>query len=87
MINNPFLKQLSDFYRAARHLWGRCPCCNNLFRLSDVAISYGSEPPRDWLRRLQKQQDQVLTRQLNLDQRQDEVEELQRGLQQREDDV
>jgi len=25
MATNPFLKQLSDFYRAARHPWGRCP--------------------------------------------------------------
>ena len=87
MAINPFLKQLSDFYRAARHLWGRCPCCGDLFRLSDVAISYGSEPPRDWLRRLQKQQEQVRTRQLDLEQQQDEVEALLQDLQLREDEI
>jgi predicted Holliday junction resolvase-like endonuclease len=87
MATNPFLKQLSDFFRAARHLWGRCPYCGDLFRLSDVAIQYGSEPPRDWLRRLQKQQDQVRTRQFDLEQQQGELEALLQDLQRREDDI
>jgi predicted Holliday junction resolvase-like endonuclease len=53
MATSSFLQQLTEFYRAARHLWGRCPKCGRLFRLSDAAISFGAEPPRDWLQGLQ----------------------------------
>lgn len=50
------VKTLVSFLKTARHLWGRCPCCGAPFRLSDAAISSSPEPPRDWLRRLERQQ-------------------------------
>lgn len=56
MKNNNILAELSRFFKEARHLWGRCPQCGDLFRLSEAAISFGSNPPRDWLLRLQRQQ-------------------------------
>ncbi len=87
MNDEPLLRQLANFYRAARHLWGRCPLCNGLFRLSDAAISYGSEPPRDWLRRVQKQQDRLLIEQDRLGQQEVELEQLQGDLMQREEEL
>jgi predicted Holliday junction resolvase-like endonuclease len=56
MKNDALMVELSRFFKAASHLWGRCPRCGELFRLSEAAISFGSEPPRDWLHRLQRQQ-------------------------------
>jgi predicted Holliday junction resolvase-like endonuclease len=79
-MKKTFLADLTDFFRAARHLWGRCPCCGELFRLSDAAVSFGSEPPRDWLRRLQRQRD-ALTNKLA------EIDALEEELVAREDDV
>ena len=56
MSSNGFTKDLVAFFKNARHLWGRCPHCGQPFRLSDAAISSSPDPPRDWLRRLQRQQ-------------------------------
>jgi len=66
MNANGLAKDLVSFFKAARHLWGRCPSCGSVFRLSDAAISSSPEPPRDWLRRLER-------RQLKLDEREDEL--------------
>jgi len=56
VANEPLFQDLIRFFRAARHLWGKCPSCGQLFRLSDAAISYGSSPPNDWLKRLQQRE-------------------------------
>jgi predicted Holliday junction resolvase-like endonuclease len=66
MSENGLLADLTRFFKTARHLWGRCPRCGDLFRLSEAAISFGEEPPKDWLRRLQRTQDQVATKQREL---------------------
>jgi predicted Holliday junction resolvase-like endonuclease len=90
-MKRTFLTDLTDFFRAARHLWGRCPHCEKLFRLSDVAISFGSEPPHDWLRRLQKERkeldqklEEINEREDSLNTREYEVESLKRELNKRE---
>jgi predicted Holliday junction resolvase-like endonuclease len=67
MNGNGLLADLTRFFKAARHLWGRCPRCGDLFRLSEAAISFGEEPPKDWLRRLQHTQDQLAAKQRELD--------------------
>ena len=72
--------ELARFFRAAKHLWGRCPTCGEMFRLSEVAISFGSTPPRDWLLRLQRQQRQ-------LHDRAEALYEQESELRSREDDV
>ena len=56
---NGMMVELARFFKTASHLWGRCPCCGDLFRLSDAAISFNSEPPSDWLRGFQRKQEQV----------------------------
>jgi predicted Holliday junction resolvase-like endonuclease len=79
-MKNAFLSSLTEFFKAASHLWGRCPHCGELFRLSEAAVSFGSEPPRDWLRRLQKQRDLIQEKLA-------EVQETEEDLLGREDDV
>jgi predicted Holliday junction resolvase-like endonuclease len=80
--SNGFAKDLVSFFKTARHLWGRCPSCNSLFRLSEAAISSSPEPPRDWLRRLERQQlalaeqeGDIAAREADLDEREQEIGE------------
>lgn len=80
MSTDGLVKNLVSFFKTARHLWGRCPNCGDPFRLSDVAISSSPNPPRDWLRKMQRQQADLLARESDLDLRESDLEG-------REDDV
>lgn len=80
MSTDGLVKNLVSFFKTARHLWGRCPSCGDPFRLSDVAISSSPNPPRDWLRKMQRQQADLLARESDLDLRESDLEG-------REDDV
>lgn len=80
MSSDGLVKDLVAFLRTARHLWGRCPSCGTPFRLSDAAISSSPEPPRDWLRRLERQrlaleekENEIDTREADLDDREAEI--------------
>lgn len=77
------VKNLVSFFKTARHLWGRCPSCGDPFRLSDVAISSSPNPPRDWLRKMQRQQADLMARESEVEGREGGVEfregELTRG--------
>lgn len=85
------VKNLLSFLKTARHLWGRCPSCGTPFRLSDAAISSSQEPPRDWLRRLERrqivleeQEGLIEVRESELDRREAELRDLGDDLQNRE---
>lgn len=78
MSSDGLVKDLVSFFKSARHLWGRCPSCGEVFRLSNAAISSSPEPPRDWLRRLERQQ-------LLLEEREGAVESREAEVQERED--
>ena len=87
MSANGFVTNLISFLKTARHLWGRCPSCGTPFRLSDAAISSSPEPPKDWLRRLQKQQErlddwegELGLRKSDLDNREDTVADRERDV-------
>src|SRR6266568_2700527 len=82
--SNGFVKDLVSFLKTARHLWGRCPSCGTPFRLSDAGISSNPEPPRDWLRRLERQAAGLEEQQGKIELREDVVSE--REEQWREDD-
>jgi predicted Holliday junction resolvase-like endonuclease len=80
MKDDGLFAELARFFRAAKHLWGTCPRCGELFRLSEAAISFGSTPPRDWLLRLQRQQ-------RLLDQRAGTLDDWEADIRAREDEV
>lgn len=69
-----FTRNLVTFFKTARHLWGRCPNCDTPFRLSDVAISSSAEAPRDWLRKMEREQAALSVRQDEVGLREEEVE-------------
>ena len=50
---------LLDFYKHEKQIFGRCPHCREPFRLSDVKLTYGKEPPKDLLTRLISERDQL----------------------------
>ena len=87
MATDGLIKNLVSFFKTARHLWGRCPECSALFRLSDVAISSSPEPPRDWLRKLQRQQAELLDRETEVQGREADIEDREQMLEDNEREV
>lgn len=79
--------ELTQFFKKARHLWGKCPRCGDLFRLSEAAISFGEQAPADWLRRLQRQQEQMDAKRYELEDWQGEVDVRETALSDRERDL
>src|SRR5258708_34243323 len=74
MSTDGLVKNLVSFFKTARHLWGRCPSCGDPFRLSDVAISSSPNPPRDWLRKMQRQEADLMARESVIEGREDDLE-------------
>ncbi len=64
---------LLAFYKYERHIFGRCPHCALPFRLSEVKLTYGKEPPRDLLSKMKKERDKLME---ELEERQAEIEDL-----------
>jgi predicted Holliday junction resolvase-like endonuclease len=50
---------LLNFYRHEKSIFGRCPHCQEVFRISEVKLTYGKEPPRDLLSRMKKDRDKL----------------------------
>jgi predicted Holliday junction resolvase-like endonuclease len=48
-MKSPLVATLQDF----RRILGVCPCCGEIFRLSDLTIAYRAKPPVTWLDRLE----------------------------------
>jgi len=82
-----FAKELVAFFKKASHLWGRCPSCGSVFRLSEAAISAKQEPPRDWLRRLERREAAVLEKESLITDREIATDELEQELATRERNV
>jgi predicted Holliday junction resolvase-like endonuclease len=80
MPTDGLLVELTKFFKAARHLWGRCPRCSELFRLSEAAISFGEKAPADWLTKVERQR-------VALDQKRDVLDEHQAELEGHEAEV
>jgi predicted Holliday junction resolvase-like endonuclease len=94
MSINGLAKDLVSFFKTARFLWGRCPHCDQPFRLSDARVSSSPNPPRDWLRRMERQQadideqnQQVALREMEVGNREGEVREAEYDVRRREDRI
>jgi predicted Holliday junction resolvase-like endonuclease len=37
------------FFETGQEIYGVCPCCEEIFRVSEMQIFYGKKPPKDWL--------------------------------------
>lgn len=61
------IQTLLQFYKNERYIFGRCPHCQEPFRLSEVKLTYGKEPPKDQLAKLKKERDKLKERVEELD--------------------
>lgn len=64
---NTTVQDLLTFYKTEQRIFGRCPHCQDVFRLSEAKLTYGKEPPRDMLSRLKKERNQLEQRVSELD--------------------
>jgi hypothetical protein len=62
---------LLDFYKHEKQIFGRCPHCKLPFRLSEVKLTYGKEPPKDLLTPMRAERERLLG---ELDELQSEIE-------------
>lgn len=66
------LRLFDDF----RRILGICPCCGQLFRLSDIRLYYRVQPVRSWL-------DKLEFRQLNVDRAEERFGDLEKSIRER----
>ena len=48
-------KEVLEFYSSLRHIFGVCPCCGEIFRLSDCKLYQKKKPEADWKEELDKE--------------------------------
>jgi len=48
-------KEVIEFYSSLRHIFGVCPCCGEIFRLSDCKLYQKKKPESDWKDELDKE--------------------------------
>ncbi|OQW32995.1 MAG: hypothetical protein A4E19_06505 [Nitrospira sp. SG-bin1] len=53
------ISSLLSYYKHEKNIYGRCPHCHEPFRLSEVKLTYGKEPPRDLLTLLKRDRDRI----------------------------
>ena len=64
---NGSIGSLLNFYKHERNIFGRCPHCKSPFRLSEVKLTFGKEPPKDLLARMKKDRDALKEQVENLE--------------------
>jgi len=58
---------LINFFEAQRNIFGICPHCRELFRLSDIKISYKAKFGRDWYDKLEEQEEKLQEEQIRIE--------------------
>src|SRR3954463_14604787 len=48
-------KEVLSFYSSLRHIFGVCPCCGEIFRLSDCKLYQKKKPKTDWKEELDEE--------------------------------
>jgi predicted Holliday junction resolvase-like endonuclease len=71
---NGNIGSLLNFYKEETRLFGRCPHCQEPFRLSEVKLTYGKEPPKDLLTRMKSERDRLKEK---LEQLEEDIEDTQ----------
>ena len=61
------LGNIVNFFAIQRNIFGVCPHCQELFRLSDIKISYRKKFARDWYGNLEKQEEKIDDERMNLE--------------------
>ena len=64
---------LAGFFETQRNIFGVCPHCQTLFRLSDIKVSYKRRFSKDWFDKLQDEEDKIEEEQMRLEETLDEI--------------
>lgn len=67
--------EIMAFFTVQRQIFGICPCCGELFRLSDADISVKNKFKSDWLDALERRADHLDTKEERLQERKSEMQE------------
>jgi predicted Holliday junction resolvase-like endonuclease len=57
---------MAEFFETQRNIFGVCPYCQTLFRLSDIRISYRRKFAEDWFDKLQSEEEKIEEEQMRL---------------------
>lgn len=52
------IKMLADFIQAERNIYAQCPNCEEIHRLNEFKIFYGTKPPKDLLDQLRQAEEE-----------------------------
>ncbi len=53
------IKMLADFIQAERNIYAQCPNCEEIHRLNEFKIFYGTKPPKDLLDQLRQEEEEL----------------------------
>jgi len=70
---------IAGFFRVQRRIFGVCPACSELFRLSDAKVYLKTKPGRDWMEDLTAQQEKLDRARQRLEEREETVREAARA--------
>jgi predicted Holliday junction resolvase-like endonuclease len=62
-------------FKAQRNLFGLCPLCGEIFRLSDIKISYRRKFPVDWYDELLAEEEKIAERESKLEEKLEGIRE------------
>jgi hypothetical protein len=64
-----------DFFLVGRSIFGLCPCCGDIFRLSECRVFPAREPPPDWMDELDAEDEKLDRAEERLADREEELRE------------
>lgn len=64
---------ITDFLQEQRHIFGTCPHCREVFRLSDARLSYRAKYAPDWLDGLELEEQRLDARIMRFEEREREM--------------
>ena len=67
--------EIVRFFTLQRQIFGSCPKCEEIFRLSDCQIYLKKKPVMDWMHRLNLESERLAEREAKIDEKEEEMRE------------
>ena len=69
---------LLKFFSIQRQIFGLCPCCGDIFRLSDAKLYLKDKPKSDWMDKLHKSEERLDKQENKINEERAEISEIAR---------
>lgn len=69
---------LLKFFSIQRQIFGLCPCCGDIFRLSDAKLYLKDKPKSDWMDKLHKAEERLDKQENKINEERAEISEISR---------